>query len=64
MKLSLAVASVLSSSAVALELDGKKMILLGTNNYLGLTFDDDCVAAAKGAIDQYGTGTTGSRSIL
>ena len=42
-------------------LDGKDMILLGTNNYLGLTFDDVCVAEAKAAIDQFGTGTTGSR---
>jgi len=49
------------TSPTEAELDGKKMILLGTNNYLGLTFDEDCVAAAKGAIDQYGTGTTGSR---
>ena len=49
------------TSPTEAELDGKKMILLGTNNYLGLTFDDDCVAAAKSAIDQYGTGTTGSR---
>jgi len=31
------------------------------NNYLGLTFDEDCVAAAKSAIDSHGTGTTGSR---
>jgi 8-amino-7-oxononanoate synthase len=49
------------TSPTEAELDGKKMILLGTNNYLGLTFDESCVAAAKGAIDQYGTGTTGSR---
>ena len=42
-------------------LDGKEMILLGTNNYLGLTFDETCVAEAKNAIDQFGTGTTGSR---
>lgn len=49
------------TSPTEAELDGKKMILLGTNNYLGLTFDESCVAAAKGAIDEYGTGTTGSR---
>lgn len=49
------------TSPTEAELNGKKMILLGTNNYLGLTFDESCVAAAKGAIDQYGTGTTGSR---
>ena len=39
----------------------REIILAGTNNYLGLTFDDDCMAAAKDAIDAHGTGTTGSR---
>jgi 8-amino-7-oxononanoate synthase len=42
-------------------LNGQKMILLGTNNYLGMTFDGACVDAAKRAIDEFGTGTTGSR---
>ncbi len=40
---------------------GAEVILAGTNNYLGLTFDADCQAAAKQAIDECGTGTTGSR---
>ncbi|RKQ71558.1 serine palmitoyltransferase [Litorimonas taeanensis] len=39
----------------------REILLAGTNNYLGLTFDEDCVAAAKQAIDNHGTGTTGSR---
>ena len=39
----------------------REILLAGTNNYLGLTFDEDCVAAAKKAIDEHGTGTTGSR---
>ena len=39
----------------------REIILAGTNNYLGLTFDEDCMAAAKAAIDAHGTGTTGSR---
>lgn len=43
------------------EVNGQKAILLGTNNYLGLTFDDACTQAGKKAIDEYGTGTTGSR---
>mgnify|MGYP000369872775 CR=1 FL=1 len=43
------------------EVNGKPAILLGTNNYLGLTFDNACTEAGKKAIDQYGTGTTGSR---
>lgn len=39
----------------------REILLAGTNNYLGLTFDDDCIAAAKQGIDDHGTGTTGSR---
>jgi len=39
----------------------REILLAGTNNYLGLTFDDDCREAAKKAIDGHGTGTTGSR---
>jgi 8-amino-7-oxononanoate synthase len=42
-------------------IDGRKMILLGTNNYLGLTFDPDCVERAVEATRGQGTGTTGSR---
>lgn len=41
--------------------DGRKTILAGTNNYLGLTFDPGCIEAAKKALDEEGTGTTGSR---
>jgi 8-amino-7-oxononanoate synthase len=38
-----------------------EVILAGTNNYLGLTFSDECREAAKAAIDAHGTATTGSR---
>jgi len=41
--------------------NGHRVILAGTNNYLGLTFDPECIAAAKTAIEEQGTGTTGSR---
>ena len=40
---------------------GRDVLLAGTSNYLGLTFDEDARAAAKAAIDAHGTGTTGSR---
>ena len=40
---------------------GRRTILAGTNNYLGLTFDPDCIAAAQAALATEGTGTTGSR---
>ena len=42
-------------------LDGKQVILLGTNNYLGLTFDPACIEASAEAVRLWGTGTTGSR---
>jgi 8-amino-7-oxononanoate synthase len=41
--------------------NGRKVIMVGTNNYLGLTFDPDCIAAACEAVRKEGTGTTGSR---
>lgn len=40
---------------------GQKVILAGTNNYLGLTFDPEAIAAAQRAVQESGTGTTGSR---
>ena len=40
---------------------GKRTILAGTNNYMGLTFDDRCLTAAHDALTNAGTGTTGSR---
>ena len=42
-------------------IDGREVILAGTNNYLGLTFDEDCIRAACDALMAEGTGTTGSR---
>ncbi len=41
--------------------NGKETILLGTYNYMGMTFDPDVIAAGKQALDEYGSGTTGSR---
>lgn len=40
---------------------GRPVVLAGTNNYLGLTFDPACIAAAVDALEREGTGTTGSR---
>jgi 8-amino-7-oxononanoate synthase len=42
-------------------IDGKETILLGTYNYMGMTFDPDVVEAGKRALDEFGAGTTGSR---
>ncbi len=42
-------------------MEGKRRIMMGSNNYLGLTVHPEVVAAAKQALDQYGTGCSGSR---
>ncbi len=41
--------------------NGKETILLGTYNYMGMTFDPDVIASGKQALRDYGSGTTGSR---
>ncbi len=41
--------------------EGRRVILAGTNNYLGLTFHPECIAAAVRAVEEEGCGTTGSR---
>jgi 8-amino-7-oxononanoate synthase len=48
-------------SATEAMVNGRKVIMAGANNYLGLTFDPECVAAACTAAREEGTGTTGSR---
>ncbi|HIC91548.1 MAG TPA: pyridoxal phosphate-dependent aminotransferase family protein [Syntrophaceae bacterium] len=42
-------------------IDGKKLIMLGSNNYLGLTSHPKLKEAAQKAIQKYGSGCTGSR---
>ena len=42
-------------------INGRSTILVGTNNYLGLTFHPDCIQAGQEALALEGTGTTGSR---
>jgi len=42
-------------------INGRHSILVGSNNYLGLTFHPECVQAGRQALEQEGTGTTGSR---
>ncbi len=43
------------------EMEGAERIMLGSNNYLGLTGDERVIAGARDALDKYGTGLTGSR---
>lgn len=42
-------------------MEGKRRIMLGSNNYLGLTVADDVIKAGEEALEQYGTGCSGSR---
>ncbi len=48
-------------SATEARIGGRRVLMAGTNNYLGLTFDRRCVEAAQQALERAGTGTTGSR---
>ncbi|MEM6579871.1 MAG: aminotransferase class I/II-fold pyridoxal phosphate-dependent enzyme [Pseudomonadota bacterium] len=41
--------------------EGHKVILAGTNNYMGMSYDQRCIDAAQSAVAEWGTGTTGSR---
>jgi 7-keto-8-aminopelargonate synthetase-like enzyme len=42
---------------------GRDTILLGTYNYMGMTFDPDVIAAGKRALEEFGSGTNGSRML-
>ncbi|BEM53949.1 8-amino-7-oxononanoate synthase [Serratia marcescens] len=48
-------------SATQGRIGNQKIVLAGTNNYLGLTFDAQAIAAGQAALAALGTGTTGSR---
>ena len=43
------------------EMEGAERIMLGSNNYLGLTGDERVMQGARDALERYGTGLTGSR---
>ncbi len=50
-----------SQAGPVVEMEGRETIMLGSNNYLGLTGDERVRQAAHDALDRYGTGVTGSR---
>jgi 8-amino-7-oxononanoate synthase len=50
-----------SPAAPVVEMEGAERIMLGSNNYLGLTSDPRVVAGARDALERYGPGLTGSR---
>ncbi len=50
-----------SSEGTEVEVEGRRALMFGSNNYLGLTHDPRVMEAARSAISEYGTGCTGSR---
>jgi len=50
-----------SQAGPVVEMEGRETLMLGSNNYLGLTGDPRVKAAAAAALETYGTALTGSR---
>ena len=42
-------------------MDGRKVLMFGSNSYMGLTYDERIINAAIAATRKYGTGCAGSR---
>ncbi len=50
-----------SQGGTRVQIDGRELVMAGSNNYLGLTHHPQVMEAARQAIDQFGVGCTGSR---
>ncbi len=50
-----------SKQAPEVIMEGKKIIMIGSNNYLGLTSDEEVIEAGVKALEKYGSGCSGSR---
>lgn len=50
-----------ATDGTIVEIEGREVIMAGSNNYLGLTNDQRTIEAAQAALTKYGTGCTGSR---
>lgn len=50
-----------ATEGTVVKIEGRDVIMAGSNNYLGLTNDERVIEAAKQALLDYGTGCTGSR---
>ena len=53
--------TVMSAPMGTIHLDGRDVVLLGSNNYLGLSTHPEVIAAAVEATQTFGTGASGSR---
>lgn len=51
-----------SQRGTRVTMDGREMVMLTSNDYLGLSQNPKVIEAAKAALDQWGTSTTGSRA--
>ena len=49
------------SEDTVVKIDGKTKVMMGSNNYLGLTHHPKVLEAAREALNKYGSGCTGSR---
>jgi len=50
-----------SKQAPEVKMEGQDVIMIGSNNYLGLTSHPQVIAASMAAVEKYGTGCSGSR---
>ena len=50
-----------TKQAPEVKMEGKDIIMIGSNNYLGLTSHPEVIAAARDAVEKYGSGCSGSR---
>ena len=50
-----------SRQDIVVNMEGHEKIMIGSNNYLGLTSHPEVIEASKKAVEQYGTGVSGSR---
>jgi 8-amino-7-oxononanoate synthase len=50
-----------SKQDIVVTMEGKRRVMIGSNNYLGLTGDQRVIDATVAAVQKYGTGVSGSR---